>query len=529
MIKKIIIHNYKLFENFELELDDDLNIIVGDNETGKSTILEAINLALTKKLNGRFIENELSPHLFHNPTVVKFAEDLKNGKNPLPPEMFIELYFRDVPSLASFKGTNNSKREDEIGIRLEVVFNDDFKNEYEQLLKDTEINLLPIEYYKVTWMGFDGNARTQHSIPLKPSLIDATIIRLQSGTDFYLQNIINEGLEVKERVQLTVAYRQLKENFATHPSIEEINKTLSSDGAAITDKQLTIGLDVSQKTTWETNLIPHLNDIPSQFSGKGEQNSLKIMLALKKRAHETNIILIEEPENHLSFSSMNKLLTKIQDKCKDKQILIATHSSFVLNKLGLSKLILISNGKKLRLANLSVDTQEYFKKLSGYDTLRLILAKKAVLVEGPSDELIVQKAYYLKYKKMPINDGIDVISVGLSFKRFLDIAKELKIVVSVVTDNDGDYKEKVEKKYKDYVGIPTIAIHFDKDDSAHTLEPQIVKVNDINVLNGILGTSFTDKKLLSDYMENNKTEYALKLFDTTEDFSIPQYIQDAIA
>ena len=41
----------------------DLNIIVGNNECGKSTLLEAIHLALSGQLNGRPIQTELHPHL----------------------------------------------------------------------------------------------------------------------------------------------------------------------------------------------------------------------------------------------------------------------------------------------------------------------------------------------------------------------------------------------------------------------------------------------------------------------------------
>ena len=37
-------------------------------------------------------------------------------------------------------------------------------------------------------------------------------------------------------------------------------------------------------------------------------------------------------------------------------------------------------------------TFEFFKKVAGYDTLRLILCKKSILVEGDSDELVVQRA-----------------------------------------------------------------------------------------------------------------------------------------
>ena len=55
--------------------------------------------------------------------------------------------------------------------------------------------------------------------------------------------------------------------------------------------------------------------------------------------------------------------------------------------------------KTVRLNELSAETYKFFEKLSGYDTLRLILCKKAILVEGDSDELIVQKAF------MIYNDG----------------------------------------------------------------------------------------------------------------------------
>ena len=531
MISRIIIHNYKIFKDFTLELSNDCNILVGDNEAGKSTILEAINLALSKKLNGRFLENELSPYLFNTEIVKVYLHELNEGRNPTLPESSIELYFDEVEDLASFRGSNNSLHENCIGIRLTISFDDDYAEEYEKLLEDrAQIKLIPIEYYKVSWRSFADHALTPRSIPISLSFIDATTIRLQNGADYYLQSIINDGLEIKERVALSIGYRKLREEFAEQTSITAINQKLDSSKGTITDKQLAIAIDVSQKSNWETNLIPHLDELPFHLSGKGEQNSLKIMLALERRAGDTSIILIEEPENHLSFSSMNKLLKKIKDKCDGKQMIIATHSSFVLNKLGLDKLILISNGKHTSLENLPVDTQDYFKKLSGYDTLRLVLAKKAILVEGPSDELIIQKAYLKVHGKLPIEDGIDVISVrGLSFKRFLDIAKELDIEVSVVTDNDGDYATKVVAKYQEYSVLPKIKVYADEDNATTTLEPQLVKCNELANLNEIFEKNFTNKTDLSQYMLDNKTECALKLYETEHDFELPQYVKDAIA
>ena len=46
------------------------------------------------------------------------------------------------------------------------------------------------------------------------------------------------------------------------------------------------------------------------------------MLALERQAKDANIILIEEPENHLSFTSMNMLINKIREKCAGRQIII---------------------------------------------------------------------------------------------------------------------------------------------------------------------------------------------------------------
>lgn len=146
-----------------------------------------------------------------------------------------------------------------------------------------------------------------------------------------------------------------------------------------------------------------------------------------------------EPENHLSYSRLHGLINAITKKAGARQLIITTHSSFVLNKLGINNVILFRNGNSMRLDELSADTYEYFKKLPGHDTLRLLLSSRSILVEGPSDELVVQKAFTAKHGASPLEKGVDVISVrGLAFKRFLEIAKLLGIKIDVVTDNDGD-------------------------------------------------------------------------------------------
>jgi putative ATP-dependent endonuclease of OLD family len=199
--------------------------------------------------------------------------------------------------------------------------------------------------------------------------------------------------------------------------------------------------------------MTYFDNVPFHHIGKGEQCIVKTNLALShNKSQEANILLLEEPENHLSHTKLNQLIHGIKSGDNDKQIIISTHSSFVANKLGLKNLILLNNNETVKLDDLQESTKSFFERLSGYDTLRLILCQKAILVEGDSDELIIQKAFRVNNSdKLPIESGVDVISVGTSFLRFLEIAKKIKKPVVVVTDNDGN-PVALKQKYTDYLG-----------------------------------------------------------------------------
>ena len=528
-IKKVVITNFKIYTDIEIEFNDTLNIIVGNNEAGKTTLLEAINLALTGQLNGRNINYELTQYLFNMSVIKKYVKDIANNQKVVPPRILIEVYFVETEETVHLLGTNNSKRENCPGISLAIEFDDSFSHEYSKYITSKEkVTTIPIEYYKVTWYSFSNNPITIRSIPINVTLLDTSSQKNFNGTDKYLFKIIDNILDVQKKVDLSLAYRNMKERFADDETIKDINSELSAKSGSITDKKLSLSVDISGRNSWENTLTSYLDDIPFNYIGKGEESAVKMKLALETTASDSNVILIEEPENHLSFSNMSILIDKISSKCTGKQLFITTHSNFVLNKLGIENVILIANNRVIHFKDLSTSTQEYFKKLPGYDTLRVILSKKSILVEGPSDELIVQKAYLQKYKKLPIDDGIDVISVrGLSFKRFLDIAIILKNDICVVTDNDGNYS-KLENKYSGYENQVNIKISYSKENSLVTLEDHILALNGLTVINSILGKNFDNDANALNYMKNNKTDWALAAFEFKDELEIPRYIEYVI-
>jgi putative ATP-dependent endonuclease of OLD family len=530
VLRKVRIKNYRVFRKFELSFTPGVNILVGDNDAGKSTLLEAINLALTFRLHSNSIAFELSPYLFNLETVAEYLKALRAGKKPEPPTITIEAFFDDdQPQHARFIGNNNLEKEDGTGVRILIRLDDDFREEYAHYVEDpTKVTMVPTEYYRVDWLDFGGNPVRNSKFLPDASLIDASAIRLQNGADFHLQLIISGNLDPVERVELARSYRTVREDFAGLGPIGKINAKLAGEPGEVSDYPLSLGIDISQRTTWERSLVPHLGEVPFRFVGKGEQSSLKILLALQRKLDESRIILIEEPENHLSFSRLNILIDKITKKCADRQAIITTHSSFVLNKLGLDGLILLTPEGGMRLTDLRPDTVNFFKKLAGYDTLRVVLARRLILVEGDSDDLVVQRAYLDTHGKLPIYDGVDVLDVdGLTAKRYLDIAVPLKKRTAVINDNDGD-RAKMEGRYDAYQSYDFIKICVGKGDPK-TLEPQLLDANGLDVLNRVLETNFATDKELLDYMANHKTDCALKIFASPESITMPEYIRDAVA
>jgi hypothetical protein len=536
-IQKVHIVGLRCFKDITIEFNKDKNIIVGDNGTGKSTILDAIHMCLRGQHRGQPINNSLSPFLFNKDNVKTYLDACQTGGGHfgLLPQITIEVFLSgnsdDDTMLAFLEGNYNINKEDGCsGIRLDIMFNDEFRDEYEALSRNSkEIKSIPIEYYYCVRQTFARSQITYRSIPIRSQLIDTSaIVNHRGTTDLYLNRMINDRLDVKDRVALSGAFRQMKEDFASNKALDEIVEKINT-----AEDELSLAIDPSVSANWESLLIAKVSDVPFYYIGKGDQCMTKTHLVLDSRNKEACVLLLEEPENHLSYGRLHKFISQIERKNATSQIIMTTHSSMVCNKLDLGNLILLGrNETPAYFKRLDEDTRKFFQKVSGFDTLRVVLSPRSILVEGPSDDLILQKAYYLAYEHMPIEDGVDIISVsGLSFKRYASIVQCINNKVAIVTDNDG-IAEKKEIRYAKYRNN-NMKFFFSHNNSLKTLEPQIVEANksNLSVLTHILGISEDDKiteDYLVNYMQKHKTDSALAIFETDEKVNMPEYIEEAI-
>ncbi|MBX3220875.1 MAG: AAA family ATPase [Labilithrix sp.] len=524
-IEKVVVQNYRCLRSGAITLNSGLNIIVGDNEAGKSTLLEAIHLALTCQLNGRSLRSQIHPHLFNEDAVAEFCAKVNAGQTAPAPEILIEVYFASNDELARFRGTNNSERRDSPGLRLAIKLDEEFGDEYAAHLDRREIAAVPVEFYTVEWMTFANEPVHPRRLPTKSRLIDTTTVIAERGTSRHLLDVVDDDLDGSHRSELALAYRLLKSEFSKHDAVAALNKVLADRTGAISDRSITISLDTTATGSWQNAVVPMLDDVPFSLIGKGEQAALKLRLAVDA-ASSAGVILVEEPENHQSHPRLSRLLDGFRASNACKQFVVTTHSSFVVNKLGISEVLLFHRGRALRLSDLDKDTGRYFMKLPGHDTLRLILARRAILVEGPSDELVVQRAYRDTHGKMPLDAGVEVISVGaLAFKRFIAIGKVVKKAVAVVTDNDGD-PAAARKRYA--TDALNIKLCVSDEATLPSLEQQLVASNSLETINAALGKDFATTEDARVWMTANKTEVALRIFESATAISYPQYIRDAV-
>lgn len=530
MIEKVRVRGYRKFRDLTFVPQPKFNILVGENESGKSTLLEAIGLALTGRINGRPASEELNPFWFHQGDVAAFFEARKTGRQVAPPVIDIEVFLADRDEFARhLLGAHNSDvpTHECAGVRLRVEPDPEYADEIEAHLASVTA-IIPVEYYKVDWRSFSDQVLTARPKELTTAIIDSRTIRSSSGVDFHLRQILNDYLEPDVKAQVSLAFRKVKEQM-TLEHLQAVNEEMKALEGALDDKPISLAMDQSSRGAWDSSVVPHVAELPFAMAGQGQKAAIKIALAMNREAKKARVAMIEEPENHLSHTSLNVLLKRIEDLAgEEQQLLITTHSSYVLNRLGLDGLRLVSGGTVAKFGELTKDTVEYFKKLPGYDTLRMVLADKFVLVEGPSDEMLFERFYRDATGHRPIEDGIDVFSMrGLSLERCLEVAKLLDKHCAALRDNDGRQPDDIKAELSELADGTRRKVFIGDPVLGNTLEPQILTANpDDAKMRRILGV--TGRADLETWMTNAKTEAALRISESGEQLSPPPYFTEAI-
>ncbi len=512
-ITKIKLQNFKKFQTFEVEFDKEINILIGDNEAGKSSVLSAIDLVIRGSRHK--VETIGLEYLFNTDIIEAFLKsDRHLAKLPV---LTIELFLNELNNEET-SGKNNSDKVKQDGLRLICQANDEYSKDIAQILSDPNC-VFPFEFYDVVFSTFADQPYSGLKKHLKHILIDNSQVNGEYAMNEYVKDIYESSIKnTIEKYTHQNEYRYHKHNYK-ESSFKDINTRLGDYNFAIKS---------NSKANLATDLTIFEGNIAIDNKGKGKQSIIKTKLALNRNEIDLDVVLMEEPENHLSHGNTKQLIKEIST-AKNKQIFIATHSALISSRLDLRKAILINSTAKkpLKLSNLPKDTANFFMKAPDNNILEFILSEKVILVEGDA-EYILMESLFMNVTKTELSlQNIHVISVdGTSFPRYLEIAKILPIKTAVIRDNDGNYQENCVDNYSDYK-LQNINVFADTNNARSTFE--ICMYEDNKTICEALFSPGRRTLKVQEYMIKNKANAAFELLDKRgAEIAAPKYISEAM-
>lgn len=523
MISKVVLKNYKRFQHVEFSCNKNKNIFIGENGSGKTTVLSAISLVLSG--SHAKIEKVSLASLFNSVSILRFLDS--RDINSLP-EVLVEIYFDEsVPEIANnfnLEGKHNSKKAKAFGVGLRIIPNLDYLPNITEALKNSNWTVFPYEFYKVEFISFSGRSYTSYTRPFKflYSVINTSLIDTNQEIQKRIDEVYLNKITQENRAKVNHEFRKSTQQLL---DLLKENELLKDD-----DSEFSLHFEESEKS-FRAAVSAMKNGVDIKNLGQGEKVLLGVENSHSNLRENIRILLIEEPENHLSYLNMQKLIN-ILSSDTGVQVFIGTHSNMVASRLGVDNLILLSNGQITKFHDIEPDTIRFFEKSTNQNLLNFALSNRVILVEGNAEYILLEKFFEMMCGDKPENCDISIISVdGLSFKRYLEIVKNFSNKkVAVITDNDGDYDAKITEKYRQYDQFNNIQIFSDTDNHNRTFEICIYH-NNKELIDSIKIVNSSD---IQGYMLREKAEFSLRLLEKLETTSlvdnleIPEYIKGAI-
>lgn len=513
-IKKIKLINYRRFEDIEINFNEKMNLLIGENEAGKSSILNAIDLVLS---GSRYkVESYGLDRLFNSDVITSFFSEPNKPEYKTLPNLIIEVYLNDT-GIEKLNGNANTDGDECDGIKLECRPDEDHSSIINEVLNQPEQNF-PFEFYTIRFTTFKNEPYSSYKKPLKHLSIDNSRINGDYAMREYVKDIYGSHTNQVEKNQHANEYRKHKDSFKDNVLGDLNNKV----------NEFSFAIKSGSKANLETDLTLTDGQVNLEDHGNGRQSVIKTEYALSRSSETLDIVLLEEPENHLSHLNMKKLISKIQES-HDKQLFITTHSNLISSRLDLRKSIFLNTNtiSPAILNSLSDSTSKFFMKAPDNNILEFVMSQRVVLVEGDA-EFILFESFFKKATGVDLSStDIHVISMGgINYKRYFEVAELLKIRTAVIRDNDGDYEKYCVEANEDYDNT-LLQVFSDEDNDRYTFEICVYLDNIIPCHN-----QFEDRLIsntVPEYMIANKANAAFELLENQETgLVVPDYIKKAI-
>jgi putative ATP-dependent endonuclease of OLD family len=490
LLKQIRVHGFRGLDNIEIDFEP-TTVLVGTNNAGKTTLLKALQLALSNSFQITDDDFFFSDSINRNKIIVDllFVSVDEHGEQLSEFEdnwaiVFTEdrinfdsngnhmLAFRTIIEENLIRKTFTKKQ---FAIDEWVDFQNDVEEYWYQ--KDYD-NPLSFYFDEIPFFYLDANRDILEDLKSKTSFLG----KLLSSISYDESD--KESIEelIKELNKETIGKSDILTNL--HKTLEELDTAMDNPNNSV---------DITPFTKKLRDLNKGIKINYSQFSmeyhgmGTRSWSSLLILKAFilqnMKLAQDSQvayypIIAIEEPESHLHPNAQKKLYSQINNIIGQK--IVATHSNYIAGSAKLKEIrsIVKSDESTLigKIYESDLSTEEIRKIHRQVINTRgeLYFSKVIILCEGETEEQALPLLVKKYFNKSTIELGIDIVGIdgGGNYFPFIYFAENLHLKWFILSDGEETIIKKLKKDYKkltesslniNEIVLPNNIIHFDDE------------------------------------------------------------------
>lgn len=426
--------NYRSITNARKIQINNMTVLVGKNNEGKSNILRALTLAMdimkmyssdprSLRLSANYLKSR-TQYVWERDYPLSLQGRYPNGSSSI--ELDFELNSIDISAI---RGLTSIRLSGHIPVRVSVnhsAVKVDIPKKGTPAFANTEKKLKIIEYVcsKIDFNFIPAVRTEQDALGVVEALIEKQLSTLDSNPEYIeaqhtierLQQNILDGISA----QLIVPLQEFL------PSVSDIQITLQKNQRRMLYRR-------------SANVI--INDgtpTPLQQKGDGIKSLTALaMLNIPTSRNRVSVIAIEEPESHLHPESARQLYETINALSRNHQVVLTTHSPLFVNRLNLSENIIVDSGRATPVKKIREIRDVLGTKVSD----NLINAEYVLVVEGEADKIVLEKILPQMSEsiKEAIQNGtliIDDMGGASNLPYKLSLYRNLQCKYHVLLDND---------------------------------------------------------------------------------------------